>query len=199
MIVSSAFSGKRYAVLGLARSGTTTVETLLASGAEVIAWDAREEPRGRTARPSRALPTRRPFEGRLGPGSTASSALSGRADLTAIRSPHWTVVARARRRRLPSSATSSFSPAPCAAAAALEAHRGWPPSPAPTASPRRSALLEHILQARGQGYGQDRRQHRRRRSSVWSRHARGRGLRAGAVLLPARPDLQPRRPTWRCC
>ncbi len=45
MIVSSAFAAKRYAVLGLARSGLTAVETLLASGAHVMAWDSREEPR----------------------------------------------------------------------------------------------------------------------------------------------------------
>lgn len=46
MIASPAFSGKRYAVLGLARSGLTAAETLLASGARVTAWDNREEPRG---------------------------------------------------------------------------------------------------------------------------------------------------------
>ncbi len=45
MIVSSAFAGKRYAVLGLARSGMTAVDSLLAGGAEVTAWDSREEPR----------------------------------------------------------------------------------------------------------------------------------------------------------
>ncbi|WP_338466444.1 UDP-N-acetylmuramoyl-L-alanine--D-glutamate ligase [Novosphingobium sp. ZN18A2] len=45
MIVSPAFSGKRYAVLGLARSGLTSVRTLLASGARVTAWDNREEAR----------------------------------------------------------------------------------------------------------------------------------------------------------
>jgi UDP-N-acetylmuramoylalanine--D-glutamate ligase len=45
MIVSPVFSGKRYAVLGLARSGLAVVETLLASGAHVMAWDNREEPR----------------------------------------------------------------------------------------------------------------------------------------------------------
>ncbi len=45
MIVSPAFAGKRYAVLGLARSGLSTVETLLASGAEVTAWDNREDAR----------------------------------------------------------------------------------------------------------------------------------------------------------
>lgn len=45
MIVSDAFAGKKYAVLGLARSGLAAVETLLASGASVMAWDNREEPR----------------------------------------------------------------------------------------------------------------------------------------------------------
>jgi len=45
MIVSQAFAGKRYAVLGLARSGLTAVESLLASGAHVMAWDNRNEPR----------------------------------------------------------------------------------------------------------------------------------------------------------
>jgi UDP-N-acetylmuramoylalanine--D-glutamate ligase len=45
VITSPAFAGKRYAVLGLARSGMAAVETLLASGAKVTAWDNREEPR----------------------------------------------------------------------------------------------------------------------------------------------------------
>ena len=45
MIVSRAFAGKRYAVLGLARSGLATVESLHASGAQVTAWDRRPGPR----------------------------------------------------------------------------------------------------------------------------------------------------------
>jgi UDP-N-acetylmuramoylalanine--D-glutamate ligase len=45
MIASPAFRGRRYAVLGLARSGLATVEALVASGAEVTAWDNREEAR----------------------------------------------------------------------------------------------------------------------------------------------------------
>lgn len=45
MITTPAFASKRYAVLGLARSGMTAVESLLAGGAEVTAWDSREEPR----------------------------------------------------------------------------------------------------------------------------------------------------------
>ena len=45
MITSPAFRGKRYAVLGLARSGLATVDALLASGAEVVAWDDREDAR----------------------------------------------------------------------------------------------------------------------------------------------------------
>ncbi len=51
MITSPVFAGKRYAVLGLARSGAAAVEALLASGAEVTAWDrqdiAREKFAGR--------------------------------------------------------------------------------------------------------------------------------------------------------
>ncbi|MFN3862965.1 MAG: UDP-N-acetylmuramoyl-L-alanine--D-glutamate ligase [Erythrobacter sp.] len=39
MITSPVFAGKRFAVLGLARSGAAAAETLLASGAEVVAWD----------------------------------------------------------------------------------------------------------------------------------------------------------------
>jgi UDP-N-acetylmuramoylalanine--D-glutamate ligase len=49
MIVSPAFRGKRYAVLGLARSGMATAEALLASGAEVTAWDRRPGPRDELA------------------------------------------------------------------------------------------------------------------------------------------------------
>jgi UDP-N-acetylmuramoylalanine--D-glutamate ligase len=45
MIISDAFRGKRYAVLGLARSGIATLRTLVASGAKVTAWDSREEAR----------------------------------------------------------------------------------------------------------------------------------------------------------
>ncbi len=45
MIVSPAWKGRKYAVLGLARSGRATVEALLAAGAEVTAWDEREEAR----------------------------------------------------------------------------------------------------------------------------------------------------------
>jgi UDP-N-acetylmuramoylalanine--D-glutamate ligase len=45
MITSDAFRGKRYAVLGLARSGLATVAALVSSGAEILAWDEREEAR----------------------------------------------------------------------------------------------------------------------------------------------------------
>jgi UDP-N-acetylmuramoylalanine--D-glutamate ligase len=48
-LVSSAFAGKTYAVLGLARSGLATVEALVASGARVVAWDNREEARAAVA------------------------------------------------------------------------------------------------------------------------------------------------------
>jgi UDP-N-acetylmuramoylalanine--D-glutamate ligase len=39
VITAKAFAGKRYAVLGLARSGAATVRALLASGGQVTAWD----------------------------------------------------------------------------------------------------------------------------------------------------------------
>ena len=45
MITAKAFAGKHYAVYGLARSGIATAEALLASGARVTAWDAKEEAR----------------------------------------------------------------------------------------------------------------------------------------------------------
>ena len=45
MITSPVFRGKRYVVLGLARSGVATVEALLASGASVVAWDSDEAKR----------------------------------------------------------------------------------------------------------------------------------------------------------
>jgi UDP-N-acetylmuramoylalanine--D-glutamate ligase len=45
VIVSRAWSGKRYAVLGLARSGLATVDALVAGGASVVAWDSNEDAR----------------------------------------------------------------------------------------------------------------------------------------------------------
>ena len=39
MITSPTFAGRRYAVLGLARSGLATVRALAASGASVVGWD----------------------------------------------------------------------------------------------------------------------------------------------------------------
>jgi len=40
VITSPIWRGKRFAVLGLARSGAATVRALVASGAEVVAWDS---------------------------------------------------------------------------------------------------------------------------------------------------------------
>lgn len=53
MIISPAFAGQRYAVLGLARSGAAAAEALIASGADVIAWDRQDV-------------AREPFDGRCG-------------------------------------------------------------------------------------------------------------------------------------
>ena len=49
MITSPAFSGKRYAILGLARSGLAAAEALLASGAHVTAWDRQDVARDKLA------------------------------------------------------------------------------------------------------------------------------------------------------
>ncbi|WP_404371174.1 UDP-N-acetylmuramoyl-L-alanine--D-glutamate ligase [Sphingomonas sp. MMS24-J45] len=49
MIVSPTWAGKRFAVLGLARSGAATVRALLAGGATVVAWDAKKAARDRLA------------------------------------------------------------------------------------------------------------------------------------------------------
>jgi UDP-N-acetylmuramoylalanine--D-glutamate ligase len=53
VITARAFAGKHYAVYGLARSGLATVEALLASGAKVTAWDAKDEARAKA--PARAV------------------------------------------------------------------------------------------------------------------------------------------------
>ncbi|UUR07754.1 Mur ligase family protein [Sphingomonas glaciei] len=47
MITAGAWAGKRYAVYGLARSGLATVRALVASGAEVTAWDRSEDARAK--------------------------------------------------------------------------------------------------------------------------------------------------------
>jgi UDP-N-acetylmuramoylalanine--D-glutamate ligase len=45
VIVAEAWRGKRFAVLGLARSGAATVQALVAGGASVVAWDSDETKR----------------------------------------------------------------------------------------------------------------------------------------------------------
>lgn len=64
MITSPAFSGKRYAVLGLARSGAAAAEALMASGAEVTVWDRQDV-------------AREPFEGRCAIADPLEMDLSG--------------------------------------------------------------------------------------------------------------------------
>ncbi len=51
MLTSPAFSGKTYAVLGLARSGLASVAALTASGATVLAWDDGDAARANFAGP----------------------------------------------------------------------------------------------------------------------------------------------------
>jgi len=45
VIASASWRGKRFAVLGLARSGLATARALLSAGAQVTAWDAKDEVR----------------------------------------------------------------------------------------------------------------------------------------------------------
>jgi UDP-N-acetylmuramoylalanine--D-glutamate ligase len=47
VITSPAFAGKKYAVLGLARSGLAVVESLVASGGRVTAWDRQDNARAK--------------------------------------------------------------------------------------------------------------------------------------------------------
>ena len=67
MIVSRVWAGKRYAVLGLARSGAASVRALLAGGAGVVAWDTDE------ARRAAFAPSARWGEGRGEGQSRATS------------------------------------------------------------------------------------------------------------------------------
>ena len=55
MITATAFAGKHYAVYGLARSGLATSAALIASGAEVSAWDAKDEARTKAPRGTRIV------------------------------------------------------------------------------------------------------------------------------------------------
>ncbi len=55
MITSAAWRGKRYAVLGLARTGAATVRALAASGADVLAWDSNAAARAAVADAGAAL------------------------------------------------------------------------------------------------------------------------------------------------
>ncbi len=66
MIVASDWAGKRYAVLGLARSGAATVSALLAGGASVVAWDS--DPA------KRAALSPLPFRGGAGGGASPQTA-----------------------------------------------------------------------------------------------------------------------------
>ncbi|MEC7743344.1 MAG: UDP-N-acetylmuramoyl-L-alanine--D-glutamate ligase [Pseudomonadota bacterium] len=66
MITSPAWKDRKYAVLGLARSGRATVEGLLASGADVLVWDDRAE-------------AREPYAGRCAIGDPLEADLTGYA------------------------------------------------------------------------------------------------------------------------
>jgi len=117
VITSPAFAGKSYAVYGLARSGLATVEALLASGANVMAWDEREEAReelrssrakSRGAgteseqRPSTTLGTNEPGELRIcDPLATALSGFSGLVVSPGVPINRHPIAARARAAKVP--------------------------------------------------------------------------------------------------
>ncbi|WP_029623769.1 UDP-N-acetylmuramoyl-L-alanine--D-glutamate ligase [Sphingomonas sp. PAMC 26617] len=69
MIVSPTWAGKRFAVLGLARSGVASVRALVAGGAEVVAWDSS------AAKRDALLPEAPPLQGRGWGGAVTSAAL----------------------------------------------------------------------------------------------------------------------------
>ena len=93
VITARAFAGKHYAVYGLARSGLATVEALLASGARVTAWDAKEEAKGEGALPARELAE--PRRERTFRSSTASSSpRASRSTATRSRSARETPASR---------------------------------------------------------------------------------------------------------
>ena len=66
MITSPAWKDRKYAVLGLARSGRATVEALLAAGADVLVWDDKPE-------------AREPYSGRCAIGDPLEADLTGYA------------------------------------------------------------------------------------------------------------------------
>jgi UDP-N-acetylmuramoylalanine--D-glutamate ligase len=66
MITLPAWKDKKYAVLGLARSGRAAVEALLAAGADVLVWDDRAE-------------AREPYAGRCAIGDPLDADLTGYA------------------------------------------------------------------------------------------------------------------------
>ena len=72
MITSSIWAGKRYAVLGLARSGAATVRALVAAGAHVTAWDS-DEAKRLSVLPRKGEGDREAVEGEDGNGRAASS------------------------------------------------------------------------------------------------------------------------------
>ena len=91
MIASPVFSGKSYAVYGLARSGLATVEALLASGANVMAWDEKEE-----------APAKAPEGARIAdPLSTSLYGFSGLVVSPGVPINRHPIAARAREAKVP--------------------------------------------------------------------------------------------------
>ena len=177
MITSTAFAGKSYAVLGLARSGVATVEALVASGAEVMAWDdARRGARG-GRRTRRASPIR---------STTSLYGYSGIVVSPGVPINRHPIADRARGRQVPLIGDIELF---------AQARPSLPPHQVvgitgTNGKSTTTALIHHILEDRRRSRA-DGRQYRPADPRAGSA-ARGRRLCARTVLLPDRPDAEPR-------
>ena len=182
MIPVTGFAGKRVGVFGLARTGLTAAQALTAGGAKVQAWDDNPEARARAKSDGISV-----IDLRTADFSGLSALMVSPGVPLTHPEPHWTVQ-KAKAAGVEVLGDIELF------ARTVNAAEPWkrPKIAAITGTNGKStttALLGPHPGRRRQGRP-DRRQHRHGRARA-PRHARGRGLRAGAVELPARPDVQP--------
>ena len=175
-MILGGFEGRKVAVFGLARTGLTAARALAAAGADVLASATTGPRRRRPATPSAGRLTERLV-------GLAALMLSPGVPLTHP-APHWTAERAGRRRRDPRR-HRALRPhgAPGSTSAGwwrhrhqrqVDHHRLWSTSaPSAGAMPWSAATSAWASSA--------------------SRTCTAARFRAGDVLLPARPDLQPAR------